>query len=206
MDTYIKDIKTENNDNTSCIINKKSSHIGKNKAGKNSSLEGYSKADKVSYKGASAGSETLKAYLWSAPSLTLICLIVIFPILYTAYISMTNMNVYHWTNFTFVGLKNYMDALLVFDNGFISALIMTVVWTVVSMVFQLVIAFILASLLNVKGAVTFGLVNRILQVETLRNLFRIDADSVILLINTEGDTDPEGYRKIVYGNISVKQS
>ena len=57
-----------------------------------------------------------------------------------------------------------------------------------------------------SGAVTFGLVNRILQDETLRNLFRIDADSVILLINTEGDTDPEGYRKIVYGNISVKQS
>ena len=55
-----------------------------------------------------------------------------------------------------------------------------------------------------SGAVTFGLTNRILQDETLRNLFRINADSVILLINTEGDTDPEGYRNIVYGNTSVK--
>ena len=55
-----------------------------------------------------------------------------------------------------------------------------------------------------SGAVTFGLTNRILQDETLRNLFRIIADSVILLINTEGDTDPEGYRNIVYGNTSVK--
>ena len=55
-----------------------------------------------------------------------------------------------------------------------------------------------------SGAVTFGLTNRILQDETLRNLFRITADSVILLINTEGDTDPEGYRNIVYGNTSVK--
>lgn len=49
-----------------------------------------------------------------------------------------------------------------------------------------------------SGAVTFGLVNRILQDETLRDLFRIRDDSVILLINTEGDTDPESYREIVY--------
>ena len=48
-----------------------------------------------------------------------------------------------------------------------------------------------------SGAVTFGLVNRILQDETLRRLFHIREDSVILLFNTEGDTDPEGYRKIV---------
>ena len=55
-----------------------------------------------------------------------------------------------------------------------------------------------------SGAVTFGLVNRILQDETLRKLFRINGDSVILLINTEGDTDPEDYRRIVYGNTAVK--
>ena len=94
---------------------------------------------------------TLKVYLWSFPSLLLICLIVIFPILYTGYISLTNMNVYHWNNFEIIGLKNYADALLVFDNGFIQALIMTVLWTIVNMVLQLVVAFVLASLLNVKG-------------------------------------------------------
>ena len=55
-----------------------------------------------------------------------------------------------------------------------------------------------------SGAVTFGLVNRILQDKTLRKLFRISDDSVILLINTEGDTDPEGYRNIVYGNAVLK--
>ena len=96
-------------------------------------------------------SETVRAYLCSAPSLILICLIVIFPILYTGYISFTNMNVYHWTNYSFVGVKNYLDALLVFDNGFISALLMTILWTIVNMVLQLVIAFVLASLLNVNG-------------------------------------------------------
>ncbi len=55
-----------------------------------------------------------------------------------------------------------------------------------------------------SGAVTFGLVNRILQDETIRNLFRIRNDSVILLINTEGDTDPEGYRNIVNENAVLK--
>ena len=57
-----------------------------------------------------------------------------------------------------------------------------------------------------SGAVTFGLTKRILQDEALRNLFRINADSRILLINTEGDTDPEGYQRIVYGIPHIKQN
>ena len=55
-----------------------------------------------------------------------------------------------------------------------------------------------------SGAVTFGLANRILQNEALRKLFHIDSDSVILLINTEGNTDPEDYRRVVCGNVAEK--
>lgn len=94
--------------------------------------------------------ETTYSWLCSAPSLLLILLIVVFPILYTAYISVTNMNVYHWFNFSFVGLENYRDALFVFDSGFLAALGRTVIWTVLNMVLQLVIAFVLASLLNIR--------------------------------------------------------
>lgn len=94
--------------------------------------------------------EILKSYAWSAPSLLLIFLMVVFPILYTGYISLTNMNVYHWFDFTIVGLQNYIRALFVFDSGFLSALLATVLWTVVNMVLQLVIAFALANLLNIK--------------------------------------------------------
>ena len=90
------------------------------------------------------------SYAWSAPSLLLIALMVVFPILYTGYISLTNMNVYHWFDFTIVGLDNYLRALFVFDSGFLSALLATVVWTVVNMALQLVIAFVLASLLNIQ--------------------------------------------------------
>lgn len=94
--------------------------------------------------------DTLISYGWSAPSLILISLMVVFPILYTFYISLTNMNVYHWFDFTIVGLENYVRALFVFDSGFLSALFATVLWTVVNMVLQLVIAFVLVTLLNVQ--------------------------------------------------------
>ncbi len=92
----------------------------------------------------------LQSYAWSAPSLVLIGLMVVFPILYTFYISLTNMNVYHWFDFTVVGLDNYIRALFVFDSGFLSALLATVCWTAVNMALQLVIAFVLANLLNVQ--------------------------------------------------------
>lgn len=94
--------------------------------------------------------DTLISYAWSSPSLILIALMVVFPILYTAYISLTNMNVYHWFDFTIVGLENYFRALFVFDSGFLSALLATILWTAVNMVLQLVIAFLLVSLLNVQ--------------------------------------------------------
>ncbi len=93
---------------------------------------------------------TITAYAWSAPSLILIVLIVVFPIIYTGYISFTNMNVYHWNNYQFIGLKNYRDALFVFDNGFLKSLLTTIIWTVINMILQVVIAFLIASMLNMK--------------------------------------------------------
>ena len=94
--------------------------------------------------------DTLISYAWSSPSLILIALMVVFPILYTGYISLTNMNVYHWFDFTIIGLENYAKALFVFDSGFLSALFATILWTAVNMVLQLVIAFVLVSLLNIQ--------------------------------------------------------
>lgn len=92
----------------------------------------------------------LVSYLVSAPSLLLIALIVVFPIIYTFFISLTNMSVYHWFDFTLIGLDNYWRALFVFDSGFLSALLATVLWTAANMAIQLVVAFLLASALNVK--------------------------------------------------------
>jgi len=89
-------------------------------------------------------------YISSGPSLILIGLIVVFPILYTLYISFTNMNIYHWFDFEIIGFKNYIKALFVFDSGFLSSVILTVAWTIINMMVQLVVAFMLAILLNIK--------------------------------------------------------
>ena len=51
-----------------------------------------------------------------------------------------------------------------------------------------------------SGAVTAGLMEALADAEysDVRDNLRLDRDSVILLINTEGDTDPDNYRSIVY--------
>ena len=93
---------------------------------------------------------TLTNYFVSAPSLILIALIVVFPIAYTGYISLTNMNTYHWFEFDVIGFDNYARAVSLFDSGFLSALFGTILWTIANMVLQLVIAFVIANLLNVR--------------------------------------------------------
>lgn len=92
-----------------------------------------------------------KPYLYSLPSLILIAIIVVFPILYTGYISITNMNVYHWFHFRIIGIDNYRNALFVVNSDFLMAIIRTVLWTILNMVIQLFIAFFLVVLLNSEG-------------------------------------------------------
>lgn len=94
---------------------------------------------------------TAKPWLYSLPSLLLILLIVLFPIAYTGYISITNMNLYHWFEFDIVGLENYGRALTKLDSGFLTALLTTILWTVINMVLQLIIAYLTALALNTEG-------------------------------------------------------
>ncbi|MCM1038658.1 MAG: sugar ABC transporter permease [Roseburia sp.] len=90
-------------------------------------------------------------WIYSTPALFLVGVIVVFPILYTGYISLTNMNMYHWDDYQIIGLGNFKRALLKVDSGFISALLTTIVWTFLNMVIQIVAAFFLALGLNAKG-------------------------------------------------------
>lgn len=90
-------------------------------------------------------------WAYSTPAFILVALIVIFPILYTGYISLTNMNMYHWDNYSLIGLENYKRALLKVDSGFLNALVTTIVWTFFNMVIQVVMAFFIALGLNVRG-------------------------------------------------------
>ena len=90
-------------------------------------------------------------WLYSFPAMLLIGIIVVFPIVYTGYISMTNMNLYHWSDFEWIGLENYKRALLKVDSGFLGALGTTLLWTAVNMVLQVVIAYLIAVGLNAEG-------------------------------------------------------
>lgn len=94
---------------------------------------------------------TFLPWMYSLPALILVGIIVVFPIVYTGYISVTNMNIYHWNDYQWIGLGNYKRALLKVDSGFLFALITTIVWTVLNMIIQVVIAFFIALGLNVKG-------------------------------------------------------
>lgn len=90
-------------------------------------------------------------YLYSTPAFILIALVIVFPILYTAYISVTNMNLFHWADYEVIGLENYVRALTKVDSGFLSALLTTLLWTVLNMVIQVVAAYFIALGLNKEG-------------------------------------------------------
>ena len=90
-------------------------------------------------------------WLYSMPALILIGMIIVFPILYTGYISLTNMNLFHWSDYEFVGLSNYSRALLKADSGFLGALLTTLLWTALNIVIQVVTAYFIA--LDFKGKI-----------------------------------------------------
>lgn len=93
----------------------------------------------------------LLPWIFSLPSFVLIGAIIIFPIFYTGFISLTNMNLFHWDNYRIIGLSNYERALLKVDSGFIKAIFTTIIWTVCNMVLQMILAYLIALGLNVKG-------------------------------------------------------
>lgn len=90
-------------------------------------------------------------WLYSTPALILIALVIVFPIGYTGYVSLTNMNLYHWNDYEVIGFSNYARALLKADSGFLEALLTTILWTGLNMVIQVVVAYVIALGLNKEG-------------------------------------------------------
>ncbi len=92
-----------------------------------------------------------KPWFYCLPALLLILTVIVFPIAYTGWISLTNMNLYHWTDYEVIGFGNYARALFKFDSGFLSALATTLVWTALNMVIQIGLGFLIALGLNAPG-------------------------------------------------------
>ncbi len=106
--------------------------------------------------------KTLNLYLYISPAWIMMGAIVIFPILYLLYISFTNMNIYHWTDYKLIGFHNYFKALTRIEQGFLKALFTTLIWTLSNVLVQVVLALIISLFLNVEGLIGKGFYKTIL--------------------------------------------
>ncbi len=90
-----------------------------------------------------------RAYTYLFPALISILCVTCVPIIYTVYISFTNYNMYHLTDFDFVGLANYVTVLSgSIKNVFFPVLGWTVCFAILSTAGSYALGLILAILLN----------------------------------------------------------
>ena len=95
--------------------------------------------------------QTPLAYLYVSPALLIMLGLVVWPIIYTFIISFTNLSLFHWENYEFVGFRNYGKVLGNINGDFYVILLRTVLWTLFNVIIQLVVAMILALVLNMKN-------------------------------------------------------
>lgn len=91
----------------------------------------------------------LYPYLYIAPAVFFVCLIVMFPNLYSLYLSFTNYSLYNFNEFKIVGLQNYIEILGSSElKTFLSVFWWTIIWSLVSVFGQFTIGLGLALVLN----------------------------------------------------------
>lgn len=91
----------------------------------------------------------LEAYLYLAPALISILLVTGAPIVYTVILSFTNYNMYHLTDFIFVGWENYITVLTgSIKNVFFPVLSWTLSFAILSTLGAYSLGLVLAILLN----------------------------------------------------------
>lgn len=91
-------------------------------------------------------SKTLFNYFYFLPLIILILFLSIYPISYTIYISFTNFNLYHFFEYSWVGLANYISVLT--SRDFLQVLLNTAIWTLGSLAPMMAAGFLLALVLN----------------------------------------------------------
>ena len=105
-----------------------------------------------------------RPYRYTGLAWLIIGMVVVFPILYTGYISLTNMNIFHWLNFRYIGFANYLRAFSQLDRGFLVVLCRTLLWTAINLVLQVVIALALALMLGMKDLKFSGFYKTVLMI------------------------------------------
>lgn len=93
--------------------------------------------------------ENGKAYAYLSPALISILFVTCLPIVYTVYISFTNYNMYHLTDFTWIGFQNYLTVLTgSIKNVFFPVLGWTICFAFLSTLGSYAMGLCLAVLLN----------------------------------------------------------
>ena len=138
----------------------------------------------------------LTPYLYVTPSTLLILLLCIYPMVYTFIISFTNLNMYHWRNPSFIGLKNYINILGRLESNFLVVVLRTIWWTILNMVIHVFLAFVLALLLNIDKLKLRGIYRTILilpwavpgYISTLiwKGMFNYDFGAINAILNKIG--------------------
>ncbi|MGE5577525.1 MAG: carbohydrate ABC transporter permease, partial [Syntrophothermus sp.] len=88
------------------------------------------------------------AYMLIFPSALVIALVLLYPLLFEFYLSMTNMSMQRIFNYQFVGIRNFITILT--DPQFYEVFFRTIIWTVVNVFFHVAIGLWLAILLHRK--------------------------------------------------------
>lgn len=97
--------------------------------------------------------DKIDPYLYIFPAFVCMILLIMFPNLYSFYISFTNYSFpYHYENYKFVGLANYYDILTGSEIVvFLGTFAWTIIWALGSVISQVTAGLILALILNQKN-------------------------------------------------------
>jgi len=85
-------------------------------------------------------------YLYVMPAVVVMALVILYPFIYNVVISFSDMNLAHFKNWRWLGLKNYIA--VIWDSTFWYFLFKTVLWTVLNLIFHVGIGVMLALIIN----------------------------------------------------------
>ena len=85
-------------------------------------------------------------YLYVMPAVLVMALVILYPFIYNVVISFSNMNLTHFRDFRFIGLKNYLSVLA--EGTFWYFFFKTVLWTALNLIFHVGIGLFLALIIN----------------------------------------------------------
>ncbi|MCA9230447.1 MAG: extracellular solute-binding protein [Planctomycetales bacterium] len=137
------------------------------------------------------------AYLLIAPALATIGLTVVFPFFYNVALSLSDMSLSNFQDWSIIGLQNYREVLS--EAMFFWVLLKTLVWTAVNVLFHVGIGVLLAIAIN--GPIRGKMIYRILLIIpwavpayitalTWRSMFHFDYGAVNLLASNLLGIDP----------------